>query len=564
MNRGFLRLSKIVTSYFYCLTFAIYCLFATTCVLTLLFFLISNNLSFLHITFNILSLDSINLESTYLMTKSSLVFSICVLVIRTGIYVYSHFYLETCWKRNYYRPLLLTFIGRMLYTINCNSLFFIILGWDGLGFRRYLLVCYYINPTCLNNGLFTLLTNRFGDIFFIWFIIFTLSTSPSTPIKIISALPLILGLSTKSAIFPFRSWLPAAISAPTPVRALVHRRTLVTRGLWLMIRNYYYLTINPILLKLLRIIRLFTIFFSGLNTILELDIKKLIALRTLRHIGFICLGVSLGLVRLAFTHLLVHAIFKRLLFIAIGIIIISNSHYQDIRFLRRGTKISPLRSTILSTRILRLLGIPITRGFFSKDLILEASSYSNSSWLLELFLYCSTLFSFYYSIKLFSFSTSNPSSRPFKLHTPTRTCLLIFLLSIILLNLFFFKLIMTILPMDLTFFPPVTTSNKLTLFGLIVFICCLWYFKTNIYPSNKPGYSFFSSIINLSFVRKSLISTASFLVISNISPETHLKKIQLLDLRNSANKLSRLICSIPNLTNLYVILTLGIVTVRLI
>jgi len=318
-----------------------------------------------------------------------------VLIIRACIYIYSHFYLEISWKRNYYCFLLFVFIARIIYTINCRTLLFTILGWDGLGFRRYLLVCYYMNSTCLNNGLFTLITNRFGDIFFIWFIIFTLSSSPAFVWKPLIALPLVIGLTTKSAIFPFSSWLPAAISAPTPVRALVHSRTLVTRGLWLLIRNYFYLLNNPKLLEYLTIVSLFTIFFSGLNTLFELDMKKLIALRTLRHIGFICLSISSGLINIAFLHLLVHAIFKSLLFISIGIIIISNSHYQDIRYLSSGSKTSKFSSFILRARTLRLLGIPILSGFYTKDLLLEISSYTTYSWLLESILYCSTFFSFF-------------------------------------------------------------------------------------------------------------------------------------------------------------------------
>jgi len=264
-----------VTSYFYCLTFSIYCLVLLSSICFTILFIIANRISHIIITLNPISLNHSNIEMTYLFTESRLIFSITVLLIRTGIYVYSNFYLETCWKSNYYCPLLLTFIARILYTINCRSLFFIILGWDGLGFRSYLLVCYYINSTCLNNGLFTLLTNRLGDIFFIWFITITLTSSTSLQRKLLLAISLVIGLATKSAIFPFRRWLPAAISAPTPVRALVHSRTLVTRGLWLMIRNYPYLTINPKMLEILTVISLFTIFFSGLNTIFELDIKKI-------------------------------------------------------------------------------------------------------------------------------------------------------------------------------------------------------------------------------------------------------------------------------------------------
>lgn len=309
------------------------------------------------------------------------------------------------------------------------------------------------------------------------------------------------------------------------------------------------------MLEILTVISLFTIFFSGLNTIFELDIKKLIALSTLSHIGFICLGISLGLISLAFLHLLIHAMFKSLLFMAIGIIIISNSHYQDIRYLSCGNKVSNLRTIILITRTLSLLGIPIISGFYSKDLILEASSYSNSSHLIEFLLYCSTLFSFYYSIKLYRFATSNLNSTPYKLYTPLSNCLTLFLLSIILINLTLFKYILTLVSLNTLLFPPVTSFNKILLFSLLTTIILLFYTTTHFYPLNKTGYEFARRMINLTFVRKNILSTASSKLITQFSScETILKKTQLIELEKLNQEIIDKMISFSSIINLYTML----------
>ena len=116
----------------------------------------------------------------------------------------------------------------------------------------------------------------------------------------------------------------------------------------------------------------------------ETDLKKLIALSTLRHLGFIGLAFSIGLVHLAFFHMLAHALFKSLLFMAIGDIMINLSHSQDIRFLSSGMQYTPTSCIIMYVSLFNLLGLPNLRGFFSKDLVLEIINYSEVSAILEI------------------------------------------------------------------------------------------------------------------------------------------------------------------------------------
>ena len=127
-----------------------------------------------------------------------------------------------------------------------------------------------------------------------------------------------------------------AMAAPTPISALVHSSTLVTSGLYLMMRFSLYLYGSSSIMIIMVVLCLFTSFYAGINTLFERDLKKLIALSTLSHLGFIGLSFSLGLLHLAYFHMLTHALFKSLLFMTIGDIMINLSHSQDIRYLSSG------------------------------------------------------------------------------------------------------------------------------------------------------------------------------------------------------------------------------------
>jgi len=160
---------------------------------------------------------------------------------------------------------------------------------------------------------------------------------------------------------------------------------------------------TPEVIKLLLLVSIFTSFYAGLNTVFEIDMKKLIALSTLRHLGFIAIAFSAGLLHLRFFHLLVHALFKSLLFITMGDIMINMNHSQDIRYLSKGSVYTPFSSIIINVSILNLLGVPNMRGYFSKDLVLERINFNNSSIFVIAVMYMNVVFTYYYSYKLFFF-----------------------------------------------------------------------------------------------------------------------------------------------------------------
>lgn len=206
----------------------------------------------------------------------------------------------------------------------------------------------------------------------------------------------ILAAITKRAQIPFSAWLPAAMAAPTPVSALVHSSTLVTAGVYLLIRFSYLLNLNNFMF----FIGSFTMFISGLGANFEIDLKKIIALSTLSQLGVIIIILSLDMPELAFFHLLSHALFKSLLFLCAGVFIHSIGDIQDIRYLG-GLEIGcPVRSLYFTACSLSLCGFPFMSGFYSKDLILECFFIMDGNVFIFIAIVLGTVFTATYSLRL--------------------------------------------------------------------------------------------------------------------------------------------------------------------
>lgn len=204
------------------------------------------------------------------------------------------------------------------------------------------------------------------------------------------------------------------MSAPTPISSLVHSSTLVTAGLYLILRFRSSLYSCPSLITLLCVCGIFTTFYAGLNSLVEQDLKKLVALSTLSHLGFIGLAVGAGLESLAFFHLFTHALFKSLVFMSLGEIIGSQSHYQDIRFLSAGISLNPQSSGFIYISCLSLFGLPFVSGFYSKDMVLESTHFSRSLGSLLLFLvYLNLIFTYSYTARILTFCVSVTKNSPY-------------------------------------------------------------------------------------------------------------------------------------------------------
>ena len=284
----------------------------------------------------------------------------------------------------------------------------LLLGWDGLGVTSYLLVIFYQRKKSYNAGMITAITNRLGDVgilvciglFFMlgdWTYLYI--SSRSFYLQSFLIFILMLSASTKRAQIPFSAWLPAAMAAPTPVSALVHSSTLVTAGVYLIIRlNFIFCSSNST--NLLLFIGIITILLAGAAAIFEIDIKKVIALSTLSQLGVII--IILGGIEpvLSFFHLLRHAYFKAILFICAGIIIHNIKDYQDIRKISIISNIIPVTFRVIIVANLSLCGLPFLRGFYSKDIILEVIIISTIRFVLFRIIIVATFFTVAYSCRI--------------------------------------------------------------------------------------------------------------------------------------------------------------------
>nr|ABB81911.1 NADH dehydrogenase subunit 5 [Timema californicum] len=362
------------------------------------------------IEWELISFNSCSIVMTLLIDWMSLMFMSFVLFISSLVIMYSEDYMSGDDNINRFILLVLMFVLSMMFMIISPNLISILLGWDGLGLVSYCLVIYYQNVKSYNAGMLTALSNRIGDVallmaiswmlnFGSWNYIFYLYyMSQSIEMGIIMLL-VVLACMTKSAQIPFSSWLPAAMAAPTPVSALVHSSTLVTAGVYLLIRFSPSLSLMDINMVLLLIASM-TMFMSGLGANYEYDLKKIIALSTLSQLGLMMSILSMGYEKLAFFHLLTHALFKALLFMCAGSYIHGIKDCQDIRCMGNFMFQMPLSSLCFCISNLSLCGGPFLSGFYSKDLILEMSCLSYLNVLSFFLLFFSTGLTVSYTFRL--------------------------------------------------------------------------------------------------------------------------------------------------------------------
>merc|ERR1712226_872189 len=316
-------------------------------------------------------------------------------------------YIERDCLRNRFRALIIRFILAIGLLIIRPSLARLLMGWDGLGVTSYLLVSYYRRETSFNASILTALVNRVGDVALLLAISINVSnilnygiTFSRSIIRIDLGVGLVLlARITKRAQVPFSAWLPAAMAAPTPVSALVHSSTLVTAGVYLIIRlNFIFC--NSKRSRFLLFIGIITILLAGAAAILEIDIKKVIALSTLSQLGVIIIILGGLEPILSFFHLLSHAYFKAILFICAGIIIHNIKDYQDIRKIRIILSNIPITIRVIIVANLSLCGLPFLRGFYSKDIILESIIISRIRLIMFIIMIMATFFTAAYSCRI--------------------------------------------------------------------------------------------------------------------------------------------------------------------
>nr|YP_009241693.1 NADH dehydrogenase subunit 5 [Dichomeris ustalella]AMP87960.1 NADH dehydrogenase subunit 5 [Dichomeris ustalella] len=380
-----------------------------------IYFIMENKILFLE--WEVISLNSISVVMSILLDWMSFMFMMYVSLISSVVIFYSKSYMSSELNLNRFIILVLMFVFSMLLLIISPNIVSIFLGWDGLGLVSYCLVIYYQNIKSYNAGMLTALSNRIGDVCILmvivwmmnygsWNYIFYLNFMNNDFSMNIVGMMVIMAAMTKSAQIPFSSWLPAAMAAPTPVSALVHSSTLVTAGIYLLIR-FNMLLMGMLYVKLLLLLAGLTMFMAGISANYEFDLKKIIALSTLSQLGLMMSILMMGFSNLAFFHLLTHAMFKALLFMCAGVIIHMMNDTQDIRLMGGLSFYIPMTSLCMNISNLALCGIPFLAGFYSKDLILEMVSLSNLNFIIFFLYYVSTGLTMFYTIRLLMYLMVN-------------------------------------------------------------------------------------------------------------------------------------------------------------
>lgn len=289
------------------------------------------------------------------------------------------------------------FTFMMIMLVMSNNFIQLFFGWEGVGLVSYLLIGFYFKKESATfANLKAFLINRIGDLGFllgIGLVLYYFGTlnyaevfakldsiagitffnTGWSAITVVCLL-LFVGAMGKSAQFPLHVWLPDSMEGPTPISALIHAATMVTAGIFMVARLSPLYNLSPTALSVIAIIGAINALFLGLLGLIQNDIKRVVAYSTLSQLGYMAVALGCGAYTVGIFHLMTHAFFKALLFLAAGSVIVAMHHEQDMRKMGGLWKYMPITYVVTIIGNLALAGIPPFAGFFSKDLILEAAS----------------------------------------------------------------------------------------------------------------------------------------------------------------------------------------------
>jgi NADH-quinone oxidoreductase subunit L len=282
------------------------------------------------------------------------------------------------------------FVFSMLLLVQSGNLLLLLAGWGLVGLSSYLLINYWhIRATAVAAGKKAFVMNAIGDATFALALFLLIQRAgsldfrvvfqegiaeKSSAVAVLIALGLLGGAVAKSAQIPLHTWLPDAMEGPTPVSALIHAATMVTAGVYLIARTHVLFELAPDIQHLGGILGAITIVVAGLIALVQTDIKRVIAYSTMSQIGYMFVAVGLGAYGAGLFHLMTHAFFKALLFMAAGIVIHALSDEQDIRRMGGLARKLPFTYRAFLVGALALAAVPPFAGFFSKDAILGSAA----------------------------------------------------------------------------------------------------------------------------------------------------------------------------------------------
>ncbi|MGB3224795.1 MAG: NADH-quinone oxidoreductase subunit L [Desulforhopalus sp.] len=335
-----------------------------------------------------LMLFDLNAPFSFYLDPLSLSLCLMITFVCGLIHLYSIGYMQDDPGYIRYFALLNLFTGAMLVLVLAENLPLLYLGWEGVGFCSYALIGFWYKETKnATAGRKAFIVTRIGDIglaiAIVWmFMLFdTLSITQinqlgnSVSLGVITAigLLLLLGAMGKSAQAPLMVWLPDAMAGPTPVSAQIHAATMVTAGVYLLMRMFPLIQLSTVVVAAIAVTGVFTAFYGATCALAERDLKRILAYSTISQIGYMMLAVGSGAITAATFHLIIHAFFKALLFLGAGCIINAMHHEQDIFRMGNLRRRLPGVFWPFLAGALCLAGVPLTGGFFSKDSILIAT-----------------------------------------------------------------------------------------------------------------------------------------------------------------------------------------------
>ncbi|MFZ1386905.1 MAG: NADH-quinone oxidoreductase subunit L [Thiolinea sp.] len=353
--------------------------------------------------------DSIKMQFGFLIDNLSVLMMVVVTFVSLMVHIYTIGYMHDDPGYTRFFSYISLFTFSMLLLVMSNNFLQLFFGWELVGLVSYLLIGFwYTKETAAYASMKAFIVNRIGDFGFILGIAVILIYAnsldyiqvfdrlevsvvggkgdlPLDPVtqalglshQDLIALLLFIGAMGKSAQIPLHVWLPDSMEGPTPISALIHAATMVTAGIFLVARMSPIYEQSDMVLNFILIIGATTAFFMGLVAIVQTDIKRVIAYSTLSQLGYMTVALGASAYSAAIFHLMTHAFFKALLFLAAGSVIIAMHHEQDMRKMGGLRRHMPTTYWTAVIGALALCGIPVFSGFFSKDVIIEAVHHSN-------------------------------------------------------------------------------------------------------------------------------------------------------------------------------------------
>jgi len=390
----------------------------TTILAVLAFFEVGlNNIPVSIEVFRWIDSESLNVSWGFHFDSLTVSMLIPVLIVSSLVHIYSIGYMSEDPHNQRFFSYLSLFTFMMVILVTANNYLLMFVGWEGVGVCSYLLVCFWFTRIAANqSSLSAFLTNRVGDCFLtigmfaiLWAFgnldyatVFSLAPYMNENVVTIVGICLLIGAMAKSSQVGLHVWLPMAMEGPTPVSALIHAATMVTAGVYLLMRSSPLIEYSSTVLMLCLWLGAITTVFSSLIGLFQQDIKKVIAYSTMSQLGMMVIAVGLSSYNIALFHLVNHAFYKALLFLGAGAVIHAVADNQDFRRYGGLRPFLPLTYSVMLIASLSLVAFPFMTGFYSKDFILESAygQYYFSGTVVYIIATIGAMFTTLYSVKV--------------------------------------------------------------------------------------------------------------------------------------------------------------------